>query len=276
MPRASLTMRLDAVPPEAIGLLVGILTTAVAVGIGATGLLPAWLATPLLFAGGLAAGLAAPVRPTTGALLGGAVGVVAAVLLTIVLSIQWHPDPEMFFSPFPFALIAVASVLMYAPLYAVAGAVGAAVRPRLVGPRPTPAARARPAAPERRQWAGIVTGALCILSASWASTLAAPATLPAVFLASALVGGFVAGILSPGGARAGAGAGLLVGIFGLGVLALYFIRQASMATGDGVPEGLWPIAVGLVALWVLPAVVIAGALGGSFRRPAGALPEPEL
>ena len=67
------------VPPAAIGLLAGLLTTAVTAGIGATGLLPAWLATPLLFAGGLAAGFAAPVRPTTGALLGGVTGIFAAV-----------------------------------------------------------------------------------------------------------------------------------------------------------------------------------------------------
>jgi hypothetical protein len=45
-----------------------------------------------------------------------------------------------------------------------------------------------------------------------------------------------------------------------------------MATGDGVPEGLWPIALAIMAFWVLPAV----ALGGSFRRPSGAPPGLEL
>ncbi len=264
------------VPPPAIGLAVGLLTTAIAVGLTATGFLPTWLSTPLLFlAPGLAAGLAAPVRPTTGALLGAVTGVAAAFLMTAVLSIQWHPDPEMFFSPFPFALIAVASVLMYAPLYAVAGAVGAAVRPRLVGPRPTPAARARPAAPERRQWAGIAAGALCILAGSRASALVAPDGLPAVFLIAALAGGLAAGFLSTGGVRAGAGSALLSGVFALGGMAVYGIWQASFSTGDGVPEGLWPIAVALTALWVLPAVALGGALGGSLR-PAGASPEPEL
>lgn len=63
---------------------------------------------------------------------------------------------------------------------------------------------------------------------------------------------------------------------GHGAIALYLIRQASMATGDGFPEGLWPIAIAITAFWVLPAVALGGALGGSFRRPAGASPEPEL
>ena len=269
-------MRSDTVPPVAIGLAAGLLTTAVAIGLGATGLLPPWLATPLLFTGGLAAGLAAPVRTTIGAVLGGVTGVVAAVLLTVVLSVQWNPDPEMFFSPFPFALIAVASVLMLAPLNAVAGAVGAAVRPRLVGSRRATVDRKQPAAAERWQWAGIAAGTLCILAVSRASTLVAPGTLPAVFLIAALGGGFVAGVLSPGGARAGFVSGLLVGVFALGGMAVYGIWQASMATGDGVPEGLWPLAIALMALWVLPAVALGGALGGSLRRPAGASPEPEL
>jgi hypothetical protein len=60
-------------------------------------------------------------------------------------------------------------------------------------------------------------------------------------------------------------AGLLVGVFGLGAIALYFIWQASMATGDAFPAGLWPLAVAIMAFWALPAV----ALGGSLRRPSG-------
>ena len=67
MPGAPLSMHHGRIPPAAIGLLAGLLTTAVAVALTATGLLPPWLSTPLvLLAGGLAAGLAAPVRPTTG------------------------------------------------------------------------------------------------------------------------------------------------------------------------------------------------------------------
>jgi hypothetical protein len=52
-----------------------------------------------------------------------------------------------------------------------------------------------------------------------------------------------------------------------------------MATGDGVPAGLWPIAVLILGLWVLPFAMLGGTLGGSIRRPSGpsqTSPEPEL
>jgi membrane associated rhomboid family serine protease len=93
----------------------------------------------------------------------------------------------------------------------------------------------------------------------------------ALFLASGLIAGFTAGVLSPGGARAGAASGLLSAVFGLGAIALYFIAQASAspATGDGVPEGLWPIAIMILGFFVLPAAVLAGALGGGLRTPSG-------
>ena len=219
-------------------MLAGLATSTAAIAISATGLLPVWATTPLLFlAGGLAAGLAAPVRPTIGALLGGVTGVFAAVLLTVVLSVQWNPDPEMFFSPFPFALIAGASVIMYVPVYAVAGAVGAAVRPRLLASGVYPGNGARGRTLERRQWVGIAAGALCIIVGHWAGILIEQDVPSALLLVSTFAGGFIAGILSPGGARAGVGSGLLVGVFGLGAIALYFIWQASMATGDGVSRG---------------------------------------
>lgn len=273
-------MQQRTVPPAGIGLLAGLLTTAGAVGLSATGLLPIWATTPLLFlVGGLAAGLAAPVRPTIGALLGAVTGVFAAILLTVVLSVQWNPDPERFFSPFPFALIAVASVIMFTPVYAVAGAVGAAVRPRLLASRPESMDRARGLTLERRLWAGVAVGALCIVIGSRAWVLTGQSDPAPLILVFSFAGGFAAGILSAGGARAGVGSGLLAGVFGLGLMALYGIWQASRATGDGVPEGLWPIAIAIMAFWVLPAVALGGALGGSFRRPSGpsgASPEPDL
>ena len=43
MPRASLSMRLDAVPPAAIGLVAGLLTNTAVIALSATGLLPVWL-----------------------------------------------------------------------------------------------------------------------------------------------------------------------------------------------------------------------------------------
>ena len=63
------------VPPAGLGLLAGLAASTAAIALSATGLLPLWATTPLLFlAGGPAAGLAAPVRPTIGAVLGGALG----------------------------------------------------------------------------------------------------------------------------------------------------------------------------------------------------------
>jgi len=263
------------VPPAAIGLAAGLLTSTVAVAISATRLLPVWITTPLLFlAGGLAAGLVAPVRPTMGALLGAVTGIFAGVFLTVVLSVQWrNPDPEMFFTPFPFALIAVASVIMSTPVYAVAGAVGAAVRPLLM-PLPSSAERGRRLTPDRRQLAGIAAGALAVLAGVEAWRLTGWIDPAPVLLIFSIIGGATAGFLSTGGARAGAGAALLAGVFSLGAQAIFFIVRASTspATGDGVPEGLWPIALAIMAFWVLPAV----ALGGRFRKPAGPSPEPEL
>lgn len=274
-------MRYGTVPPAGIGLLAGLATSTAAIALSATGLLPVWATTPLLFlAGGLASGIAAPVRPTIGALLGGVTGVFAAILLTVVLSVQWkNPDPELFFSPFPFALIAGASVIMFTPVYAAAGAVGAAARPRLIGLRREPVERTAGQILERRQWAGIAVGAFCIVLGLWAGLLVERDVPSALLLVSTFAGGFVAGILSPGRARAGFGSGLLVGVFGLGAIALYFIWQASLTAAEGgshFAAGLWPIAIAIMAFWVLPAVALGGALGGSFRKPSAAPAEPEL
>lgn len=279
-------MRYGTVPPAGIGLLAGLATSTVAIALSATGLLPVWATTPLLFlAGGLAAGIAAPVRPTIGALLGAATGVFAGVLQAGVAVLLWTPVPNQYITPPSLPLIALALVIISAPVYAVAGAVGAAVRPLLLA-RPSTAEQVRGLTPERRQVAGIVAGALIIAVPLGLATVVAPRAglylngnaYPVLFLVSAFAGGFVAGILSPGGARAGFGSGLLSGVFGIGAVALYFIWQASTraGTGDGVPEGLWPITLAIMAFWVLPTVALGGALGGSFRRPAGASPEPEL
>jgi hypothetical protein len=185
--------------------------------------------------------------------------------------------PDQYIPPPPLLLIALLGVIFSVPVYAVAGAVGAAVRPLLV-PRPSSAERGRGLTPERRQLIGIAAGALVIV-VSFGLWVVGSRTglylngnaLTVLFLASAFAGGFLAGILSSGGARDGVGSGLLAGVFGLGAVALYFIWQASArpATGDGVPEGLWPIALAMMAFWVLPAVALGGALGGSFRRPSG-------
>ncbi len=278
-------MNYGTVPPAGVGLLAGLVTSTAAVALSATGLLPAWVTTPLLLlAGGLAAGLAAPVRPTTGALLGAATGIFAGFLQAVVAVLLWTPVPPQYITPPPLLLLALLGVIFSVPVYSVAGAAGAAVRPLLV-PWPASAERGRVPTPERRQLIGIAVGALTIVVSFGLSVVASRAglylngnALAVIFLAFGLAGGIAAGILSAGGARAGFGSGLLAGVFGLGAVALYFIVQASTrpATGDGVPEGLWPIALAMMAFWVLPAVALGGALGGSFRRPSGASPEPEL
>lgn len=266
-------MRFGTVPRPAIGLAAGLLTSTAVIALSATGLLPTPVSTPLLlFAGGLAAGLAAPVRPTIGALLGAVTGIFTALPLTIVYLVQMASVSSPYPSP-PFALIAGASVILFVPLNAAAGALGAAVR-LLVGLRDAPAERTADRAPAWRQWVGIAVGALCILPGMWAGILIGMIDPFPMFLVFALAGGFAAGILSAGGARAGIGSGLLAGVFGISAVALYFIRQASMATGHGLSEGLWQIAIVLMAFWVLPAAALGGALGGSFRKSSG--PPPAL
>lgn len=270
------------VPPAGIGLVAGLATATIAVALTATGLLPIWISTPLLFlVPGLAAGAAASVRPTIGALLGGVTGVVASLLQAAVMVAQWTPVPAQYVTPPTLFIITLALVIFYVPVYAVAGGVGAVLRARFLSAGP-PARRPF----ERRQWAGITSGALIITVPLVLEVVVAPRlgiwihgdTLNALFLVSGLAGGVAAGVLSPGGARAGAASGLLSAVFGLGAIALYFIAQVSMfpATGDGVPEGLWPIAIMILGVRVLPAAVLAGALGGSFRKSERPPPEPEL
>ncbi len=131
-------MQQRTVPPAGIGLLAGLLTTAGAIALSATGLLPVWATTPLLFlAGGLAAGLAAPVRPTIGALLGAVTGVFAGVLERFCCSCRGPPCRTSIISPPSVRRSPWRSSSSCAPVYAVAGAVGAAVRP-LLRPGPPP------------------------------------------------------------------------------------------------------------------------------------------
>ena len=274
MPGAPLSMHHGRIPPAAIGLLAGLMTTAAAVALTATGLLPPWLSTPLvLLAGGLAAGLAAPVRPTTGALLGAAAGVFAAVLLSIALSVLWHPDPDRYYSPFPFALIAVASVMLYVPPNAIAGAVGAAVRPALVA-RTAAGERARGLTPERRQWLGIAAGALLIIGASWASVLVAPGSLSAVFLVSGLRGrvrrGHPLGRRGAGGGRVGPP---LRPSSASGPSRSITWGRPRRRRGTACPRGSGRSPLALMGVVVLPAVALGGALGGSVRKPSAA-PRP--
>lgn len=282
-------MQRFSLPPAAIGLAAGLLVSTAPVVLGATGFLPESVFTPfLVVAGGLASGLAAPVRPTTGALLGAVTGIFAAILLTIVYIVQTASVLGPYSSSPPFALTAGVSILMFTPLNTAAGAVGAAVRPHLVGLRDVPAEPTAEQALERRQWAGIAVGALAILSfmvmwwfagnlvwrlIGWAIGWTDPAPLVLIF---SLAGGVAAGFLSAGGVRAGITSGLLSGLLSLAAFALLLILQASMATVHGASEAIWAIALAIMACWVLPAVALGGALGGSFRRPAGASPEPEL
>ena len=134
-------------------------------------------------------------------------GVFAAIFQTIALFAMWAPDTGRLFSPLPFALITVASVSLYNPVYAMAGAVGAAVRRRIAGLRrasaePAPD-RAPGLTPERLQWAGIAAGVLILLIGSRASAQVAPSSLFPPTLISAFAAGLVAVFLSLGGALGG-------------------------------------------------------------------------
>lgn len=271
-------MRSSTAPPLVMGLLAGLLTSTAVIVLSATGLLPVSVSTPLLLvAGGLAAGLAAPVRPTTGALLGAVTGIFAAVLLTIVYIVQMASVLGPYYSSPPFALTAGVSILMFTPLNTAAGAVGAAVRARLTAPQPGRREGFGGWTPERRQWTGIAVGALAILSfmvmwwfagnVVWRLT-GLPDSAPLVLIFS-FAGGVAAGFLSAGGVCAGILSGLLSGLFSLASFALLLIAQASMVAVHGVPEVLWPIVIAYMAFWVLPAVALGGALGASFRKPTG-------
>lgn len=224
----------------------------------------------------------ATVPPAAIGLLAAVIGVFAGVLEAVVAVLLWTPVPEQYVTPPPLLLLALLGVILSAPVSAVAGAVGAAVRPRLAGLRSVPAERApgrtQDRTPERRQWLGIAAGAVLVLLAFWASVLLRSELVSPLLLVSAFAGGGVAALFSRGGARAGAGSGFLSGVFGSGVLALYLLVQSSQAAAGGsrFVAGLGLIALTVTGAQVLPAAVLGGALGGSFRRPAGASPEPEL
>jgi hypothetical protein len=119
-----------------------LLTSTAAVVLVMTESRSSWMIVLLmLLGGGLAAGIAAPVRPTTGALLGGATGLFTATLFTAALVLPWNPALPQYSNPPPVFPIAMSSLILYVPIYTVAGAVAAAVRPRLIGPRRAPMER---------------------------------------------------------------------------------------------------------------------------------------
>ena len=186
--------------------------------------------------------------------------------------------PDQYFTPPPFALIAGASVIMFVPRLRGRRRRRRGRAPPPPGLRPHRGTGLEAGPPSGGNGLESPRGRSASSSASGRGSWSSRTSRSALLLVSTFAGGFIAGILSPGGARAGFGSGLLAGVFGLGAIALYFIWQAS-TPGDGrwvVPEGLWPIALAIMAFWVLPAVALGGALGGSFRRPSGASPEPEL
>ncbi|HIH04442.1 MAG TPA: hypothetical protein HA263_11565 [Methanoregulaceae archaeon] len=138
--------------------------------------------------------------------------------------------------------------------------------------------RAQGWTPEPLKRAGIAIGALPILSfmvmwwfagnVVWRLTHL-PDSAPLVLIFS-LAGGVAAGFLSAGGVRAGITSGLLSGLLSLAAFALLLILQASMATAHGASVVIWPIALVYMAYWVLPAVAVGGALGGTIAPGRGA------
>lgn len=264
-------MQRPAVPPAAIGLAAGLLVSTAAASLATTDAGRSWTVLLLiLLGGGLTAGLAAPVRPAVGALLGGATGLFAACLITALTTLPASMAPAIrpsFLDP----IILTMWGMLFVPLYAVAGAVGAAVRPHLTcADGVVGGLRTRVAAPRAR--AGIVAGAPCIIAGTAASALAdsIPSGIP--ILISAFAGGLAAGLIARGGIRAGLDAVLLAGLVGLGVVAIWGMWQLSTGPGNGIPVPLWPLAVAVRGFMVLPVVGVAGALGGALGRrslPAG-------
>ena len=147
----------------------------------------------------------------------------------------------------------------------------------LAGLRIAPAKPTAEQGLEQRQWVGVAVGVLPILSfmvmwwfagnVMWRLT-GLPDSAPLVLIFS-LAGGVAAGFLSASGVRAGVVSGLLSGCFSLAIFALLLIVQASMVAVHGAHEALWSIVIMYMAFWVLPAVAVGGALGGSVRKPPG-------
>ena len=112
---------------------------------------------------------------------------------------------------------------------------------------------------DRFQWIGIIVGSLII-----AGSFFLIGSLNLLQIVPPLTGGFIAGLFSRGGTRAGIESGVLAGIVGIGILAVYLLWISSQATGF--IAGLAGIVLIVTTIITIPLAVIGGVAGAGVRR----------
>jgi len=174
----------------------------------------------LLFGGGLVAGLLTPGSVKDGAITGAVCGVLAALFIASATTLMSLVNSEPQYPPFWMTLGFYALILtaLLLPYNAVGGAAGTAVRNGI--------RRGTAGAAERTRWLGIGIGTAVIAGSALIVAFLGP-----LLLAAPLVGGFIAGYSTKGGARNGLEAGLVAALFGTGLFLLPFLWTASHDTG---------------------------------------------
>jgi len=244
-------MELCAVGERFFGAVVGAVAIGAVFLLGRLEFLPDPVMTvAFLFGGGLVAGLLTPGTIRDGAVAGAVCGVLAALFIasatTLMSLVESSPQyPPSWMTIGFYALVLTALLL---PYNAVGGAAGTAVRN---GVR-----RGGTGAGERGRWIGIGIGAAVIAGSSLLVAFLAP-----LLLAAPLVGGFIAGYSTKGGAQDGLEAGLVAALFGTGLFLIPFLWTASHAevfvAGLG---GMAAVALGLLFPLLGTAAGVAGAV----------------
>ncbi|MCM2465837.1 DUF5518 domain-containing protein [Methanoculleus oceani] len=249
----------------AVGRLFGAVVGALVIGavslLGRLEFLPGPVMTvAFLFGGGLVAGLLTPGTIRDGAVTGAACGMLtallAASLITLMSLVESSPQYPPFWMTFGFYALVLTAILL--PYNAVGGAAGTAVRNGI--------RRGTAGAAERARWLGIGIGTAVIAGSSLLVAFLGP-----LLMAPPLVGGFIAGYSTKGGARDGLEAGLVAALFGTGLFLPPFLWTASHAEGfvAGL-AGMAAIALGLLFPLLGTAAGVAGAVvRQSFGKGAG-------
>ncbi len=203
-----------------------------------------------LFGGGLVTGLLTPGTVRDGAVAGAVCGVLVALFVASTTAIMSLVESSPQYPPFWVTLGFYALVLtaLLLPYNAVGGAAGTVVRNGI--------RRDATGAGERARWLGIGIGTAVIAGSSLVLGFLGP-----LIVAPPLVGGFIAGYSTKGGARDGLEAGLVAALFGTGLFLIPFLWTASHATGfvAGL-AGMAAIALGYLYLAFGTAAGVAGAV----------------
>jgi hypothetical protein len=254
-------MELCAVGERFFGAVVGAVAIGAILLLGRLEFLPDPVMTvAFLFGGGLVAGLLTPGTIRDGAVAGAVCGVLvallAASLIPLMSLVEGNPQYPPSWMTFLFYALILTALLL--PYNAVGGAAGTAVRN---GVR-----RGGTGAGERGRWLGIGIGTAVIAGSALIVAFLGP-----LVITSPLVGGFIAGYSTKGGARDGLEAGLVATLFGTGLFLLPMLWTASHATGfvAGL-AGMVGIALGLLFPLLGTAAGVAGAVARqSFGKGAG-------